>query len=388
MKLLRLIAIITAWLYCSIAQAGVATDISNPAIKDLLFSYREIALVTDRATYVFDKGFLPKRIDASGRIEQPFSISPFARVHIGALGKEFYGAQTSQEAETFALHDRGPSASGAVHWKMTNYSGDNKPKFSTLSGYCGEGLEQYHKLFLNFRELNTFLPGCESISDMLLLNFDQLWLGSYEQHEYSNGPGSGVRVISLKPYKLLAAFSPATKSISGHVMALNFNSHTGKLSKVEKAAAGRAKGGKIIADSRGQLADGYVRFIRNDSGFDFVWVLTETALHQIKDLKVIARRYLSEQFNNEGQVTLFASSKPQSSNPWAILARHTKLVDTKYLWSQLQQNPKVAKRLTYEYDELGDHFRIDGKLFNESEGFVYNEFRLTPQQVFDLIKTK
>lgn len=387
MKLLRPIIIISTWFYCSIAQAGIASDISRPAIKDLLFSYQAIALATDHATYVFDKEFSPKRIDASGKIEQPFSIIPYARAHIGALGKEFYGAQTSKEVETFALHDDGPGA--AVHWKMTNYSGD-KPKFSTLEGYCGEGAEQYHKLFLNFRELNTFFPGCESISDMLLLDFDQLWLGSYEQHEYSDGAGSGVRIISLKSKKLLAAFSPATKSMDGHVMSLNFDSSTGKLSKVKKNAVGRANGGKLIADSRGQLADGYVRFIRQDSGFDFVWVLTETALHQIKNLKVIARWYLSEQFNSEGQVTLFASSKPQISNPWAILARHTKSMNTKSLWLQLQQNPKLAKKLTYEYDEEGDHFRINGKSFiNKYDGLAYDAAdRLSPQQIFDLIKSK
>ena len=116
----------------------------------------------------------------------------------------------------------------------------------------------------------------------------------------------------------------------------------------------------MIVQSRGQLADGFVHFIRHDPATRDVWVLTQTALHRISNEKVIARWYSSEQFNPDGQVTLLAGSKPKKSNPWAILARHTKLMDTKPIWKQLSQSPMLAKRLTHAYDDEGKYFSIDG----------------------------
>jgi hypothetical protein len=233
----------------------------------------------------------------------------------------------------------------------------------------------------------TYLPRCETISAIDVIG-DHLWLGSNEQYEYGDGAGSGVRVISLKSKKLLAAFSPKQKSMAGYVMPLNFDAATGKLSAVKKAAAGRANGGKMIAQSKGLLADGYVIFIRYDPVTKDVWVLTQTALHRISNEKVVERWYFSEQFNTDGQVTLLASLKPKNSNPWAIMARHTKLMDTKPIWKQLQQNPNMAKRVTYEYDELGDHFRVDGQLFKPSTGFVHDEYRFTAQEIIDQLKVK
>lgn len=132
----------------------------------------------------------------------------------------------------------------------------------------------------------------------------------------------------------------------------------------------------------------YVLFIRHDPVTNDVLVLTKTALHRISKGKVTERWYLSEQFNPDGQVTLLASLKPKKSNPWAIMARHTKLMDTKPIWKQLQEAPNMAKRVAYEYDDLGDHFRIDGKLLQReaNHGFVFDTSRYTMQEMIDLLK--
>lgn len=296
----------------SLVYAAFAEDISNPPINDIRFSYHSIALVTERDTYVFDRKSEPTRPHPAGfGLERPPSGIGLARIQTGALDKAFL-KYTNAVRQEERLWD---PVLGSVH--PTNWVIENGAKFSSLAGYCGEGQEDYHLLLLNLRELNTYLPKCETISDLLLLDFDQLWLGSYEQHEHSSGAGSGVRVISLKTKKLIAAFSPKQKSMAGYVMPLDFNALTGKLSAVKKAAEGRANDGKMISQSRGQLADGYVKFIRPDVTTPTdIWVLTETALHRIINLKVTERWYLSEQFNADGQITLLASQKSKKSNPW------------------------------------------------------------------------
>jgi hypothetical protein len=345
---------ISIWIHATSAFAAIAEDISRPAIKDLIFSYHSIAVVTERESYIFDRKYEPTKPHPSGYgLERPNSGIGVARRHSGALGKDFlHGTETKKQMET--LWD----PVSTVH--VTNWVTESGAKFSSIDGYCGEGQDDYHLLSFNLRELNTHLPGCESISDLMLLD-DQLWLGSYEQHEMSSGGGSGVRVVSLRTKKLIAAYSPNQKSMTGYVTPLNFDAASGKLTAVKKSAAGRINSGRIIVQSHGQLADGFVKFIRRDvTTPNDVWVLTETALHRIVHGKVKERWYLSEQFNSEGQVTLFADLKPQRSNPWAILARETKLMNTFPIWKQLQQSPKLAKRLTYQYEDEGHFFRIDG----------------------------
>lgn len=360
--------VILSWVIGSLAQAGVAEDISTPIFKDMRFSYHSIALITERETYVFDRKTEPTRPHPSGYgLERPPSGIGFARPHSGMLGDNFLPSSGTQQ-QVGRLGNPNSDSVSAINWVTADGT-----KFQSLDGYCGEGSEDYHLLLYKAKELNTYLPGCESISDMLLLDFDQLWLGSYEQYEYGEGAGSGVRVISLKSKKLIAAFSPKQKSMDGYVMPLSFDAATGKLSAVKKAAAGRANGGKMIAQSRGQLADGFVRFIRPDvTTPQDVWVLTKTALHRIINGKVTERWYLSEQFNTDGRVTILASLKPQKSNPWAIMARHIKLLDTKPIWKQLQEAPNMAKRVTYEYDEDGEYFSIDSKKISRMATWDYD----------------
>lgn len=384
MKIVVKCVVILSCAIGALAQAGVAEDISTPVIKDIRFSYHSIALITERETYIFDRKTEPTRPHPSGYgLEQPHSGIELARPHRGALINSFLASSGPQKQDERLGNPNGDFVTA------TNWVTEGGTKFQSLGGYCGEGSEDYHLLLYKAKELNTYLPGCESISDMLLLDLDQLWIGSYEQHEYGFGAGSGVRVISLKSKKLIAAYSPKQKSMTGYVPPLNFDASTGKLSIVKKAAAGRANDGKIITQSRGLLADGFVKFIRPDvTTPQDVWVLTATALHRIIHGKVTERWYLSEQLNSDGQVTLLASLKPQKSNPWAMLVRHTKLKDSKPIWNQLKLMPQLAKRLTYEYDELGDHFKLDGKLFNPSGGFVYDEYRFTAQEIIDELKNR
>jgi hypothetical protein len=351
-----------------VAKAGVAADISTPVYQDIRFSKKSVALITERGAYSFDRRMMRSKL-----------IS-------GVLPTVFLPSTKTEKlepirAEPSNLDDRGDTL------YITPWRTSQGVEFQTEDGYCSEGSDDYHSMLYKGKVLNTHLPGCESISDLQVVG-NQLWLGAFEQYEYGDGAGSGVRVISLKSKKLMAAFSPKRKSMEGYVMPLNYDAQTGKLSLVKKAAAGRAKGGVMIAQSRGLLADGYVRFIRHDPITKDVWVLTQSALHRISNEKDISRWYLSEQFDSDGQVTLQASMKPLKSNAWAILARHTKLVDTKPIWKQIQQSPKLAKRVTYRYDELGDHFLVDGKLFNPSSGFVYNEYRFTAQEIIDKLKEK
>lgn len=383
----------------SSAYTAVAEDISTPKYIDIRFSQHSIALITERAAYSFDRK-VGLGHPLTGELPNNFQIST-ARQKLDSIR---VNSKTTDSQDT--LWDQWETADGHV--------------LQTTDGYCGEGAEIYHDLrymgkpkkmdslsckpahsislptCLGKVEIDTNLPGCESISDFEVIG-DQLWLGSYEQHEYVFGAGSGVRVISLKSKKLIAAFSPKRKSMDGYVMPLNFDAQTGKLSAVKKAAVGRANGGKIIAQSKGLLADGYVIFIRHDTVTNDVWVLTQTALHRISNEKVVERWYISEQFNTDGQVTLLASLKPKNSNPWAIMARETKLIDAKPIWKQLKESPNLAKRLTYEYDHEGNFFRIDRKPisgYDEKGELIVRTWEYerasveAAQQIINRLKTK
>jgi hypothetical protein len=123
----------------------------------------------------------------------------------------------------------------------------------------------------------------------------------------------------------------------------------------------------LKAQLKNELADGFVRVIRHDPITKDVWILTKSALHRVNNHKIIDRWYLSEQFNADGDATLLGTLKSQKSNPWAIMARHTKLVETRTIWRQLQQAPKIAKRITYAYDDDGKYFKIDGKRMSSYE---------------------
>ena len=368
MKLAVKCAFVLGWAIGTLAQAGVAADISTPKYIDIRFSNNSVALITERGAYSFNRGMgLAKPISS----DLPVAFLPSTKPE----------NLPPIEVKQSNSDDRGDSI-WLIPWKTSLGF-----ELQTVGAYCGEGAEDYHSLLYRGKEIATYLPGCESINAIEVIG-GHLWLGSFEQYEYGDGAGSGVRVISLKSKKLIAAFSPKRKSMDGYVMPLNFDAQTGKLSAVKKAAAGRANGGKMIAQSKGLLADGYVLFIRHAPVTHDVWVLTQTALHRISNEKVITRWYLSEQFNTDGQVTLLASLMPQKSNPWAIMARHTMLMDTKPIWKQLQQNPNMARRITYEYDELGDHFRVDGQLFKPSTGFVHDEYRFAAQEIIDHLKVK
>ena len=391
MKLAIKYIAILCWTLSTFAQAGVAEDISRPVFTDMRFSYDSVALITDNRAYIFsshaglaggvEKGF-------SGGLKDGIAVG-FARPTKGKLGNEFHAVfnKTKTESESLKGYFGGDDVT------VLNWVSEHGLKFQAVGGYCGEGVDHHHALFFQLKELNTYLPGCETISELSVIydfeqKSDELWLGSYEQYEYGDGAGSGVRVISLKSKKLVAAFSPKQKSMDGYVIPLNFDASSGKLMLIEKSAAGRAASGsenarKLIARSKGQLADGYVKFIRTGAGnSSAVWVLTDTALHQISDKKVIGQWHLSEQFNAEGDLTLLASLKPVKSDPWAILLRHTKVLDTKSIWQQLQKSPKLAKRLTYAYDEEGNYFSIDGKQLG-----AYNTLEY-PQDLINRLKTK
>lgn len=360
MKITIKYAFILSWTIVTLAQAGVAADISTPTYSDIRFSKNSVALITERGTYSFSRKM---------GLAKPIS---------GDLPIEFLRSTKLEnlppkEVKQSNSDDRGDSI-WLMPWKTSQGF-----EFQTVGAYCGEGSEDYHSLLYRGKEIATYLPGCESISAIEVIN-SHLWLGSFEQYEYGDGAGSGVRVISLKSKKLIAAFSPKQKSMAGYVMPLNFDAATGMLSVVKKAAAGRANDGKMIAKSKGLLADGYVVFIRHDSVTNDVWVLTQSALHRISNEKVITRWYLSEQFNMDGQVTLLGSRKPQKSNAWAILARHTKLLDTKPLWKQLRQSPRMAGRVTYEYDEEGNYFSVDGK---RMEAYATTENKQTTMLMWD-----
>lgn len=353
--------VILSWAIPSLVWAAWAEDIYAPKYSDVRFSRTSVAVITERAAYVFDRKV---------GLGKPF---------IGALANDFLPSTALQKLDTLRISNEKSDDTTWDQWQTAKGI-----VFQTTYGYCDEGAETYHGLryvdkpikkdasgchpahtassqtCLGNVEINTHFPACESISDIEVID-DQLWLGSYESFEGGSGAGSGVRVISLKTKQLIAAFSPKQKSMVGSLTALNFDAATGKLSIVKKAAAGRANGAKLISESKGQLADGYVLFIRHDPMTNDVWVLTKTALHRISKEKINTRWYLSEQFNTEGRVTLLASLKPQKSNPWAIMARYTKLLDTKAIWKQLQQSPKLAKKLTYAYDDEGKFFSIGGK---------------------------
>jgi hypothetical protein len=350
MKLAVRCALILSWAISSLAWAAWAEDIYAPKYLDIRFSQTSVALITERAAYLFDRKV------------------GLGHPYIGPLSNNFLPSTARQKLDSIRVNSKTTDGLD-THWDQWKTA--KGLVFLTTDGYCDEGAEIYHGLRYKGNDIDTELPACESISDIEVIG-DQLWLGSYESFEGGSGAGSGVRVISLKSKQLIAAFSPKQKSMMGSVTALNFDAETGTLSVVKKAAAGRVNGGKMVAESKGLLADGYVLFIRHDPVTNDVLVLTKTALHRIINGKVTERWYLSEQFNSDGQVTLLASLKPQKSNPWAIMARHTKLIDTKPIWKQLQQSPKLVKRLTYAYDDEGKYFSIDGKQLSDMVMWDYD----------------
>lgn len=338
-----------------IAEAGVAADVSTPAYRDIRFSKNSVALITERGAYSFDR-----------QMKEGKPIS-------GTLPNAFFPSTNPKKLDGQAEINT---------WKTANGI-----EFQTIDAYCGEGAEMYHSLLYRGKRMATYLPRCESINALEVVD-GHLWLGSYEQYEYGRGQGLGVRIISLETKKLLAAFSPSEKSLFRCSETTGRDEKTKQIKTERKCYDNRAGGGRLVEKSLGLLAHGSMLHIRHDPFSKDVWILTETALHRVSNMKAISRWYLSEQFNSDGQVTLQASLKPQKSNPWAMLVRHTKLKDSKSIWSQLKLMPQLAKRLTYEYDELGDHFKLDGKLFNPSGGFVYDEYRFTAQEIIDELKNR
>jgi hypothetical protein len=352
----------------TLAKAGVAADISTPVFQDIRFSKNAVALITERGAYSFDRQM---------KLAKPIS---------GVLPDAFLPSTSADKLDAISAVPSNPD-DRADSISLTPWKTSKGYQFQTIDAYCSEGSEDYHSLLYRGKAIATYLPRCESISALEVVD-GHLWIGSVEEYEYGSGEGLGIRVISLKSKKLLAAFSPSKKSLFRCNEATWRDEKTNQIKIVKKCYDQRAGGGKIVEQSLGLLNDGYVRFIRHDPLTQDVWVLTYSTLHRIRNEKVISRWYLSEQFDSDGQVTLQASMKPLKSNAWAILARHTKLVDTKPIWKQIQQSPKLAKRVTYRYDELGDHFLVDGKLFNPSSGSVYDEYRFTVQEIIDELKSR
>lgn len=368
MKLAVKCVFILSWAFGTLAQAGVAEDISTPKYSDIRFSNNSVALMTERGAYSFHRRM---------GLAKPIS---------GDLSTAFSPSTKPENSPPIEVTQSNSDDRGDSIW-LTPWKTSLGFEFQTVGAYCGEGSEDYHSLLYRGKEMATYLPRCETISAIDVIG-DHLWLGSYEQYEYGDGPGLGVRVISLKTKKLLAAFSPKKKTLFRYIETTGRDEKTSRIVVERKYYNLRAGGGKTVEKSLGLLADGYVLAIRLDPVTKDVWVLTQTALHRISNEKVVERWYLSEQFNSDGQVALLAGLKPQKSNAWAIMARHTKLLDTKPIWKQLQKAPKMAKRVTYEYDELGDHFRVDGQLFKPSSGFVFDEYRFTPQEIIDELKAR
>lgn len=371
MKLIVKCLVILSCSSASVTWAAWAEDIYASKYLDIRFSKASIAIITARDAYLFDRKV------------------GLGRPHNGALTSDFLPSAARKKIESVRIEGEGENSyRDSELWDQ--WISTNGIVFQTQNGYCGESAEIYHRLLygssnikinkkkcssadssspricLSNLEIETHLPGCESISDIAVVG-DQVWLGSYEQHEGGDGEGSGARVISLKSNKLLASFSTKRKSMAGNVMALNYDSQTGKLVALKKSAAGRVDGGKLKSQLKNELADGFVRVIRHDPVSKDVWILTKSALHRVNNHKIIDRWYLSEQFNADGDVTLLATLKSQKSNPWAIMARDTKLAETRPIWRQLQQAPNLAKRITYAYDDDGKYFKVDGKRMSSYE---------------------
>lgn len=273
------------------ACAVMAEDISVPTIQELRFSRESIALVFPHGSFKIDR-----RLGLGGPIN-PLTLSA-----------EFSVSNLIRAGNTQALTG---DAKG-VRWALPDGSVlDARP------GYCYEGEDQSLQVSRSGKPLETYLSTCDAVSAVALVKH-HLWLGSVSPGYY-DGPGSGVRVVSLRNGDLLAQFWP-----------------------------------------KKDLADGLVRTIQADPFGNDIWIASETALHRVHQFKVVERWYWSEQFSPVGKLSYELDSKRKKSATWAVWARATGLADEHLVWNQLQRQPKMHQRLRYAYDEDGYFFSVDG----------------------------
>lgn len=303
-RLILMLSFFFAGSICVPVMAGVARDISNPVFVELQFSKDAVVMVTQDGIY---------KINRKPGVSEPISFSEMKTNFISPSG-----AKRAQNEDQ-------------DHWVMPVGS-----PFFLINAYCGEGTENHHKLTRDGKPIVTYLPACETISALEVINHE-LWLGAIKPGELSNVGGSGVSVVSLKTGKPLVKFVPGT-----------------------------------------DLADGYVQLIQRDPITNDIWIVTNSALHRVRNHKVVDRWYLSEQFSKTGQATYFLSEHKQRNDPWAILVRTAGITDSQQVWQQLQSHPKNIKRLRFLYNEEGGFFLIDDLRPGSQYQLVKPEFRLVP----------
>lgn len=299
-----MMVIFLGWTLCLSAMAGVAQDISIPVFTELRFSRDAIAIVTLQGTY---------RLDRGQEVRTPISTE--------MLATDF------------------PPSNGVrklTETEMTRWVPPAGAPFELAQAYCAEGTDQPHRLTRNGKPVRTYLPRCETVSSLEIVNH-QLWLGSITPGELADGPGSGVRVVALDSGKLLATFKP-----------------------------GR------------DLADGYVQLIQSDPVTGDIWIATNSALHRVRNHKMVDRWYVSEKFSGNGLVSYHLSQSRRRSDPWAILVRAAGIAASHAVWQQLQHQPKLIERLSFAYDEEGNFFRVDGLIPGSQYQVVKPDYRPIP----------
>lgn len=265
--------------------------------------FRELRFSRDSIAVVFPHGAY--KIGRKPGVAEPIDFQTFRT--------EFPPDQSTKiEASDVYAED---SDSRRSRWVLPNGT-----VFESRAGYCGEGDGAPPFLFSkNGLSWDGVFGDCEKVSALAVVQ-QHLWLGSVSPGEMGDGPGIGVNILSLRDGRFIK---------------------------------------QLLAKQ--DLADGFVQLIQVDPIRHDVWIATRTALHRVRQLKVVGRWYVSEQFSAKGKLTYEFSSNPRVSSPWAILARVTGIIDpTNTVWKYLQDQPKLLDRLRFAYDEEGHFFSVDG----------------------------
>ncbi len=211
----------------------------------------------------------------------------FQQVNENSFHEKFHGPLPAKPYEKFKEREMLRASNGM--------------EFQSESAYCDEGAYQPHKLWLDGKAFQDVVAPCVSISAVEIID-NQLWLGTYYMGEGGEAPAHGIIVQSLQELRLI----------------------------------------KKIDTNEG-LTGNLVRAIRTDTQGDKVWAATERGLNEVNlKLQVVASHYFYEDFDSvSGKPTVFLSSSPKSSNPFAVISRVLSIQDSKAFYEAVKLIPQT-----------------------------------------------
>ena len=148
------------------------------------------------------------------------------------------------------------------------------------AAYCEEGAEKFHELMIDGLRVETGMDPCMTFTTPVLLD-GKIWLGTYIQGEYSEGPGIGVLVFDLQRRQRVFQI---------------------------RQALGLGESVLLLADA---VLGG-------------VWIVNRSAIHFYnREFQLLAKWYYSEQMDRAAKrwSVLELSKRPKLHDAFAVIGR-------------------------------------------------------------------